>query len=51
MLKEAQSKRTMVTKECSQLQKVVGQLRGENGQLRERVEEGQQQCEGEKYRW
>ena len=36
----------MITKECSQLQKVVNQLRADNDQLRERVEEGQQRCEG-----
>ena len=51
MLKEAQSKRTQITKECSRLSQHIEKLEQENRELRGQVKEEAQKGEGEKYRW
>lgn len=39
MLKEAQAKRTQITKECSQLSKTIEKVEQENEELKHRVRE------------
>lgn len=39
MLKEAQAKRTQITKECSQLSKTVERAQAENEELKHRLHE------------
>jgi predicted nucleic acid-binding Zn-ribbon protein len=51
MLKEAQAKRTHATKECSQLNKALELLQTENAQLKSRLRDEEDKCDGEKYRW
>lgn len=51
MLKDAQAKRAYATKECSQLTRILEEVQAEKNQLKLRVREEEEKCEGEKYRW
>lgn len=51
MLKDSQAKRAHATKECSHLTRTLEQVQADNAQLRLRVREEEEKCDGEKYRW
>jgi hypothetical protein len=51
MLKDAQAKRAHATKECSHLNRALEEVQAENAQLKLRVREEEEKCDGEKYRW
>lgn len=46
MLKEAQAKRSQITKECSTLSKTIEKIEHENEELRLQVRDEEQRCEG-----